>query len=135
MNFLRGQVKRAGKGAAFLTEGGEIFPLTEDQAHVLWPQHDNRALVLGIRPEDICAAPARGKVYGEMKGTVTACESLGNEAIVHLENEDGEFAARLDPDHGARAGEQATLYLNMANAHFFDGETEQNLFYQWRNEA
>ena len=136
MNFLLGQVKRAGRGAAFLTEGGQIFPLTEDQAHVLWPQHDNRALVLGIRPEDIYAAPAHaGRVYGEMKGTVTACEALGNEAILHLENEDGEFAARVAPDHGAEAGKDATLYLNMANAHFFDGETEQNLFYQWRNEA
>ena len=108
------------KGLGFVTDLGMTGPARS---------------VLGIRPEDICAAPAHGKVYGEMKGTVTACESLGNEAIVHLENEDGEFAARLDPDHGARAGEQATLYLNMANAHFFDGETEQNLFYQWRNEA
>ena len=136
MNFLRGKVKRAGKGAAFLTEGGQVFPLTKDQADVLWPQHDNRALVLGIRPEDIYASAAHaGPVCGEMQGMVTACEALGNEAIVHLENEDGEIAARVAPDHGATAGEPATLYVNMANAHFFDGETEQNLFYQWRNDA
>ena len=136
MNFLRGKVKRAGKGAAFLTEGGQVFPLTKDQADVLWPQHDNRALVLGIRPEDIHASAAHaGLVCGEMQGMVTACEALGNEAIVHLENEDGEIAARVAPDHGAVAGKSATLYVNMANAHFFDGETEQNLFYQWRNDA
>ena len=136
MNFLRGKVKRAGKGAAFLTEGGQVFPLTKDQADVLWPQHDNRALVLGIRPEDIYASAAHaGPVCGEMQGMVTACEALGNEAILHLENEDGEIAARVAPDHGATAGEAATLYVNMANAHFFDGETEQNLFYQWRNDA
>lgn len=136
MNFLRGKVKRAGKGAAFLTEGGQVFPLTKDQADVLWPQHDNRALVLGIRPEDIYASAAHaGPVCGEMQGMVTACEALGNEAIVHLENEDGEIAARVAPDHGATAGQPATLYVNMANAHFFDGETEQNLFYQWRNDA
>ena len=70
-----------------------------------------------------------------MKGNVTACEALGSEAIVHIENEDGEFAARVAPDHGAQPGKEAALYLDMANAHFFDGETEQNLFYQWRNEA
>ena len=70
-----------------------------------------------------------------MEGTVTACESLGHEAILHLETGDGEFAARVEPGHGAAADKEAALYLDMANAHFFDGETEQNIFYQWRNEA
>ena len=135
MNFLKGKVKRAGSGAAFLTDAGQVFPLTADQAKVLWPQYDNRALVLGIRPEDLYAAPARkDRLYGEMEGTVTACESLGHEAILHLETGDGEFAARVEPGHGAVVDKEATLYLDMANAHFFDGETEQNIFYQWRNE-
>ena len=57
MNFLKGKVGRAGDGAAFLTEAGQIFPLTAAQARVLWPQYDNRALVLGIRPEDLYTAP------------------------------------------------------------------------------
>ena len=135
MNFLRGKVRRAGDGAAFLTDAGQVFPLTATQAKVLWPQYDNRALVLGIRPEDLYAAPGRtGRLYGEMEGTVTACESLGHEAILHLETGDGEFAARVEPGHGAEADRMATLYLDMENAHFFDGETEQNIFYQWRNE-
>ena len=136
MNFLKGKVRRAGDGAAFLTEAGQIFPLTAGQAKVLWPQYDNRALVLGIRPEDLYTAPARSdRLYGQMRGTVTACEGLGHEAILHLETEDGEFAARVEPHHGAREDTSATLYLDMENAHFFDGETEQNIFYQWRNEA
>ncbi|UWP67275.1 ABC transporter ATP-binding protein [Subdoligranulum variabile] len=135
MSFLRGKVRRAGDGAAFLTEAGQVFPLTAAQAKVLWPQYDNRALVLGIRPEDLYAAPARtGRLYGKMQGMITACESLGHEAILHLETEDGEFAARVEPGHGAAVDQPATLYLDMANAHFFDGEAEQNIFYQWRNE-
>ena len=135
MNFLRGKVKKAGDGAAFLTDAGQVFPLTAGQAKVLWPQYDNRALVLGIRPEDLHTAPSRdGRLYGEMQGMVTACESLGHEVILHLETGDGEFAARVQPDHGTRPDHPAKLYLEMENAHFFDGETEQNIFYQWRNE-
>ena len=136
MNFLKGKVGRAGDGAAFLTEAGQLFPLTAAQARVLWPQYDNRALVLGIRPEDLYTAPEHaGRLYGKMEGIVTACEGLGSEAILHLQTGDGEFAARVQPDHGAAEDQAATLYLDMENAHFFDGETEQNIFYQWRNEA
>ena len=136
MNFLKGKVGRAGDGAAFLTEAGQIFPLTAAQAKVLWPQYDNRALVLGIRPEDLYTVPEHaGRLYGRMEGIVTACEGLGSEAILHLQTGDGEFAARVQPDHGASEDRAATLYLDMENAHFFDGETEQNIFYQWRNEA
>ena len=36
-----------------------------------------------------------------MEGIVTACEGLGSEAILHLQTGDGEFAARVQPDHGA----------------------------------
>ena len=136
MNFLRGKVKKAGDGAAFLTEGGQVLPLPAALGKTLWPQYDNRTLVLGIRPEDLYAFPARNdRLYAAVQGTVTACESLGHEAILHLETSDGELAARVEPGHGAVEDRSATLFLDMENAHFFDGETEQNILYQWRNEA
>lgn len=134
MNFIPGRVRGARGGAAFLSDGGQVFPLTERQAATLWPQYDNRAVVLGIRPEDIHAAPGQGSTWGEMSGAVTACEALGSEAIIHLETSDGEFAARLPADHGVAPGQETALHLCMDNAHFFDGETQQNIFYQWRNE-
>lgn len=88
-------------------------------------------MVLGIRPEDILPTRAENWVMGRMDGCLTACEGLGHETILHLETADGEFAARVKECTGARAGEAATLWLDMEKVHFFDGETEQNLFYQW----
>ena len=134
MNFIPGRVCRAKGGAAFLSDGGQVFPLTAAQAEKLWPLYDNRAVVLGIRPEDVHADPGKAGLWGEMRGAVIAREALGHEAIVHLDTSDGEYAARVAPDCRAVTGQETTLYLQMENAHFFDGETGQNIFYQWRNE-
>lgn len=131
MNFLRGTVEEGNGCIEFCTSQGMRLPLTFDQAAGLWPRCRNREVVLGIRPEDILPTRAENRVMGRMDGCLTACEGLGHETILHLETADGEFAARVKERTGARAGEAATLWLDMEKVHFFDGETEQNLFYQW----
>ncbi len=135
MNFIRGTIIPRIDSPIIRSAGGQYISLTAQQRAALWPDFAGRRLVLGIRPENIGFGQARaGAGCAALGGMVTACESLGFEDILHLENEDGEFAARIAPGHGLEAGAQAELLLDMEAAHFFDGETEQNLFYQWRGE-
>lgn len=132
MNFLRGTVEGENGQVVFCTEQGMKLPLTFDQAAGLWPRCKGREVVLGIRPEDILPQEeGKDQVLGQLKGRLAACEGLGHETILHLENADGEFAARVKQRTGARPGDDAVLWVDMEKAHFFDGETEQNLFYQW----
>ena len=99
-------------------------------------QVSGETVTVGIRPEDLTARPARpGGHYASMSGRVTACEGLGHYAILHLLNGDGEFAARVEPADAAEPDTEKTLCLDMAAAHFFDGETGENIFFQWRNDA
>ena len=131
MNFVRGTVEEGEQSIVFRSRNGLCLPLTFDQAAGLWPRCKGREVVLGVRPEDILPTQAVNRVLGRMDGRLTACEGLGHETILHLETADGEFAARVKERTGARAGDAASLWVDMEKAHFFDGETEQNLFYQW----
>ena len=136
MNFMPGTVRKADGCAEFVTNAGQVFALTNRQADVLLPAYAGKAVTLGIRPEDLTARPARpGGHYASMSGRVTACEGLGHYAILHLLNGDGEFAARVEPADAAEPDTEKTLCLDMAAAHFFDGETGENIFFQWRNDA
>ena len=136
MNFMPGTVRKADGCAEFVTNAGQVFALTNRQADVLLPAYAGKAVTLGIRPEDLTARPARpGGHYASMSGRVTACEGLGHYAILHLLNGDGEFAARVEPADAAETDTEKTLCLDMAAAHFFDGETGENIFFQWRNDA
>ena len=135
MNFIEGSIRRdlAGK-VWFATKSGSQLALTGEQVPLLWPRYEGGRVVLGIRPEDIHAEPGREGIHAPIGGEITACELLGAETILHLETKDGEYAARVEPQHSARHGECRTLYLDMSKAHFFDGETEENIFYHWRSE-
>lgn len=92
-----------------------------------YESHVGRAVVLGIRPEDIhdpnWAPPGIHEALIPTKVEVT--ELMGNEVFLYLKSGDKSYVARVDPRTQARIGHDVTVAINMDNMHLFDKETEQ----------
>ncbi len=85
--------------------------------------HVGRAIVFGIRPEDIYEQPgAGGRLPLDVR--VVAVEALGPEVVLVAALPNGrEIAARLDRGFTARVGGEHRLYLDLEQMHLFDRET------------
>ncbi len=90
----------------------------------------DRAVALGIRPEDIEDAEfVPGAGPDELLDvTVDLAEPLGAETIVHFDVGPGEpFTARLSPRTTLRAGRPAKLAVDVERLHLFDPVSGQSL--------
>jgi multiple sugar transport system ATP-binding protein len=110
--------------------------------------HDERAVVVGIRPEDLTLAGAQAQP--ELFAEVSLVESLGADLLVHFAldarrvhvdeqggdgdaalAQSGEFVvagegvARIEPRARVAAGERVRFTLDPTRLHFFDRETER----------
>ncbi len=104
------------------------------RGRVLKNEYLNRQVVLGIRPEDFYEAESAGK-HGllrednSIEGVVSTREMLGHEVHLYFEYPKKDYSARLAASVTERPGDRMKLYLDMAKVHFFDKETENNIFY------
>jgi ABC-type sugar transport system ATPase subunit len=86
--------------------------------------HRDRPVVFGLRPEDIYAAPAPGRVSVEAK--VVAVEALGPEIILVAELPGGlEVSGRMGRDFAATPGTTQQVHLDLGQMHLFDAKTAQ----------
>ncbi|WP_318615599.1 sn-glycerol-3-phosphate ABC transporter ATP-binding protein UgpC [Sporosarcina sp. YIM B06819] len=122
MNFLNGKLE----GEHFvmgnvkvLVPGGKMKVLRE-QGYV------GKNIILGIRPEDIHDEPLFIDASPETKITVSVevAELMGAEIILYSKVDNQDFVARVDARFNVVAGETVDLAFNLANAHFFDCDTE-----------
>lgn len=97
----------------------------------------HQTVVLGIRPEDMYDAKGAGERHvplqeNKIEAVINAREMLGHEVHMYFADPDcakKDFSARLDADAQGEVGSRMTLYLDMKKAHYFDKETEANIFY------
>ncbi|HEX6534191.1 MAG TPA: sn-glycerol-3-phosphate ABC transporter ATP-binding protein UgpC [Gemmatimonadaceae bacterium] len=132
MNLLSGVVVAEGEGeggkSAFRADGG-AFTLALDDA---WARrlaaHTGRAVILGIRPEDIAIAPA-----DEAPGPdgvlvrLDVVEPLGSEAFLSTRVGSHEITARVPPRRLPKSGTEVVLRFDPERLHFFSGETRETL--------
>jgi len=89
---------------------------------------EGREVVVGIRPEHLFASP--DSVPGE-KGSievlVEVVEPLGHENIVHAKLGEEFITATMDPQLSPRAGDQASMTVELGGLHLFDAKTENSL--------
>jgi len=121
----------AGEWADGAFHCGEVtIPLNGSVGTTIRDRADGRAVVIGVRPEDVSvrahendgppgAEPIRAEVY--------TVEPLGDETIVDLKLGDVLLRARGGPAAGWREGDVVTIRFNHENVHVFDGRTEQAL--------
>lgn len=124
INMVDGKIIR--KDAALYFDSGDFtLKLTDDQAKKL-KGYENKAIIMGIRPEDIY--DARHDSMAEAPQAFTPIcdlvEPLGNEFHVVLKTTKFSFVARLDPKDLPKVGEPLPMSADMHKAHFFDPDSE-----------
>ncbi len=125
MNFFDAKLAR-NDGKLTVDTGAFVVDVPAAKA-ATYESHVGRAVVLGIRPEDIhdpnWAPPGIHEALIPTKVEVT--ELMGNEVFLYLKSGDKNYVARVDPRTQARIGHDVTVAINMDNMHLFDKETEQ----------
>jgi multiple sugar transport system ATP-binding protein len=89
--------------------------------------HAGKAVVFGLRPEDIYDPhyESPGIIGAPVEGTVEVTELMGNEIFVFLKSGEHNYVARVDPRTDFHLGDQVQVTFNIGNMHIFDKETEQ----------
>jgi multiple sugar transport system ATP-binding protein len=128
MNFFRGRIERAEGDVRFLetTSGGTGFSavLPERLVTTVRPLA-NRAVLLGVRPEDVVEAE-RG-VATAAEATVEIAEPMGAETYLHLTTGAHLFTARVRPTTNYRAGQTARVTFRPEAIQLFDAESERRI--------
>jgi multiple sugar transport system ATP-binding protein len=126
MNLLKGKVQQRNGSVAFV-EDGEKNNLTVPLQGTLQNRagkYVDKAVVFGIRPENISSEPKEG-FNTPVTMTVEIAEPMGSESLVYLKSGSGYLIARVHGEHLFRLNEQVTFQLNLDKAALFDPETEQ----------
>ena len=136
MNFIEGKIRKTNKGADFELASGETLEIPEDKAFALANEYRNKNVILGVRPEHFSTEvtakdPKADYTKRTLSGKITTREMLGAESMFYLEEMSvGEFAARLPVETRGRIGDELSLFVDMNRAHYFDVDTEKNIFYR-----
>jgi multiple sugar transport system ATP-binding protein len=122
--------KLVAKDAALFFDSGDYrLPLTPEQAKIL-AAYENKPIIMGIRPEDLYDArfDSMAEFPAGFNATVDVVEPLGNEYHIILKTALHTLTARFDPKELPVMGQKLDITLDMQKAHFFDPESEANLF-------
>ena len=134
MNFFKGILVRQSDRLSFCTQNdlhdssarGFTVPLSDEQAARL-ERFVDHPVILGMRPEHLVPQAAAIPEQNSITATVEVVEPMGSETHLHFVTEAQSFVARVESDFPADCGQPVSVRLNMAQAHFFDPDTEQAL--------
>ncbi|HVD61102.1 MAG TPA: sn-glycerol-3-phosphate ABC transporter ATP-binding protein UgpC [Gemmatimonadaceae bacterium] len=133
MNFIDGTIT-AGSPPKFVADGNaftlDVPPSPAERTAGL----ENRAITLGIRPEDVSVAMESGPTIFAGESTIVhppttaparleLVEALGNEVFIYASVGQYTITARIAPQPLPRLGEPITLAFDLAKSHFFDRES------------
>ncbi|MGH7508254.1 MAG: ABC transporter ATP-binding protein [Gemmatimonadales bacterium] len=125
MNLIEGEMIGGGQ-PRFRASGGD-FELELDARWAGALRGVARAVILGIRPEDLQAlAPGQGHSAGVISARVELVELLGGEALVHVSSGGIDLTARL-PAPIPPIGGALELLAPPERVHLFDGESQDLL--------
>jgi multiple sugar transport system ATP-binding protein len=123
MNFFRGIIEAHGGGLRFVADG--LLLRLEESDTIRLGEHAGRAVVFGIRPEDIAdqllavpSGPDR-----QVLARVEVVEPMGAEVYLHLKAGGQPFVARVGVNLIAEVNQTLPFAINMKKAHFFDAVT------------
>ncbi len=128
INMVEG--KLISKNDALCFDGTDfILQLTPRQNELL-KGYLNKPIIMGMRPEDIYDSrfDSMAEAPQKFNAVVDLVEPLGNEYHVVLKTARGQFTARFDPKELPKMGDTMPVTVDMVKAHFFDPESEANLY-------
>ncbi len=89
---------------------------------------DGRAVVIGIRPEDLMTS--RDEAHGETAAlpvAVELVEPLGDAVLVHGTVGGATLIAKVEPRGTPKAGDRIDLWIELENMHVFDAATTRRI--------
>ncbi|PFM66906.1 sugar ABC transporter ATP-binding protein [Bacillus cereus] len=91
--------------------------------------YNGKAIILGIRPEDIHDEPIvlQSSPESTVEITVEVAELLGAETMIHGKLSNQNFIARINARSEIKTNDTLQLAFSLAKAHFFDIATEQRI--------
>ena len=137
MNFFDARIiSEQGKTYAVLESMDEPAKIQVKglRGDILKEHYLNQTVIMGIRPEDLYDGDGAVKQKialedNRMEAVVNAREMLGHEVHMYFAYPEKDFSARLSSDVKGDIGDRMILYMDMDKVHFFDKETEKNIFY------
>jgi multiple sugar transport system ATP-binding protein len=127
MNFIEAKAVQSGNDV-ILAFGSHSIKLPEAKAKkVIDGGYIDKAVVLGIRPEDVKDEEAFISASPEstLEATVRVYELLGAEVFLYFTVDQFEITARVNPRTTARPGDTVKVALDLSKVHVFDKETEK----------
>ena len=92
--------------------------------------YEGNKLIFGIRPEDINMEPAFLETFPEsvLTAKISVSELLGAESHLYCAVGGSEFVAKVDARDHMNTGSSIKLGFDLNKAHYFDADTEDNIF-------
>lgn len=124
MNFIHGIVDSNGR----FETGVSSFLLNENLFNVVQRNgFVDKAIVLGIRPENFCEKVNQNECQAYIKVNIDLVEMLGSEKLLHFRLKEEQLTAKIHPDHDIYGGEDILLELELDKCVLFDPETTTRL--------
>mgnify|MGYP003574446366 CR=1 FL=1 len=125
MNFFDAKIRKDGSNV--YVDAGDFSVKIPDNRTDLYTPYDGKAVIFGLRPEDIYDPKYEAPdIIGDtVTASVEVTELMGNEIFVFLKSGEDDYVARVDPRTNFRMGDKVEITFNMGNMHIFDKETEQ----------
>lgn len=127
MNFLDATLEQS-DGSMVISTGAFKVHVPQDKVDAV-REAVGRAVVFGVRPEDIFDKNMHSQVEATPANTVSATvdviEPMGAIVTMYLTAGHHSLIATIDADTRAKEGEQIELVLDMQHTHVFDKETEK----------
>jgi multiple sugar transport system ATP-binding protein len=123
MNLICGKIE---SGNMFVGKNGKALMQLPEKVTSRLKAYSGRLIYMGIRPENITEVQREDPSQScGVKVSVTGVEHLGSEILLYGNLEENAIIARLSPNSLLDPGSFTALHFNLANAVFFDAETEQ----------
>ena len=126
MNFLHGTLRAAGDTVEFVENNPAGTPAVVGLGAALAARaraHLGRAVVFGLRPEDVSEATADTPPRRVIEFNVGIAEPLGPETYLYLTTGAHQFIARMSPGFAHFTNQTLRLGLNVEKAHLFDAQS------------
>ena len=126
MNFLKGVLKNDSGGFYVEINRDKIYVDPVKQNESLNP-YINRAVIAGIRPEDLFDNPSAADTESNsaITATVEVVELMGSEVYLTLNYQGESMTARTNSDTTSKTDSDIKLAINTRKLHLFDAETEE----------
>jgi multiple sugar transport system ATP-binding protein len=127
MNFIDGVLVREAQTFWVVADGFKLQ--LPEEFHARLEPYAGRAVVFGVRPEDMAARDAAAdQGSNRMAARAEVVETLGAETLVHLSCGSHSIVARMEATERPLAvGQMLEVELKMRRTHLFDTETTQTI--------